>query len=68
MIENTCKSLAERLEAKRVDGGLVDIKFYIKPYSGCELQDIYDEVDALLNAVDDPSRVEDFAFGDRRAS
>lgn len=67
MIVNECKSLADRLQAKR-DAGLVDIKFYLFNAVGAEPADVYAEADALLAATETPGLVEDFAFDDRHAA
>lgn len=65
MIDHTCQSLADRFEAKQA-AGLVDIKFYINRDAGADIAEVYEDVEALLAAIDDPARVEAFSFNDRR--
>lgn len=65
MIDHTCQSLADRFATKQA-AGLVDIKFYINRDAGADIEQVYEDAEALLAAVDDPDRVEAFAFNDRR--
>ena len=67
MIDRNCQSLADRFEAKQA-AGLVDIKFYINRDAGADIEQVYEEAEALLEAIDDPARVEAFDFNDRRVA
>jgi hypothetical protein len=64
MIEIECKSLTERLDAKR-QAGLVDIKFYINAFAAVDGDEVYDEADLLLAATEVAELVEPFEFNDR---
>lgn len=67
MIDHNCQSLADRFATKKA-AGLVDIKFYINRDAGADIEQVYEDAEALLAAVDDPARVESFAFNDRRVA
>jgi hypothetical protein len=63
MSDLACNTLAEHI-AERVDGGLVDIKFYLHDAGAVSGAEICAEAQTLFAAIK-AGAVEDFEFGDR---